>query len=82
MIPVPKKVNLRKCPNYRTISLISHSSKILLTIILNRMNPQVECILSVEQAAFRKGRSMFEHILNYRNLMELWRTKKTYFTTS
>ena len=49
VIPIPKKCNLRKCENYRTLSLISHSSKMLLRIILSRLNPQVERILSDEQ---------------------------------
>ena len=33
VIPIPKKGNLRKCENYRTLSLISYSSTILLRII-------------------------------------------------
>ena len=37
IIPLPKKENLRKCNNYRTISLISHPSKVLLTVINNRL---------------------------------------------
>ena len=28
VIPIPKKGNLKQCQNYRTISLISHPSKI------------------------------------------------------
>ena len=70
VIPIPKKGNLRKCENYRTLRLISHSSKKCLRIILNRLNPQVERILSDEQAGFRKGRSTVEHIFNCRILME------------
>ena len=70
VIPIPKIGNLRKCKNYRTLSLISHSSKIMLRIILNRLNPQVECILSDEQAGFRKGKSTVEQIFNCRILME------------
>ena len=70
VIPIPKKGNLRKCENYRTLSLISHSRKMLLRIILNRLNPQVERILSDEQAGFRKGRSTVEQIFNCRILME------------
>ena len=70
VIPIPKKDNLGKCENYRTLSLISHSSKMLLRIILNRLNPQVEHILSDEQAGFRKGRSTVEQIFNCRILME------------
>ena len=41
VIPIPKKGNLRKYENYRTLSLLSHSSKMWLRIILNRFNLQV-----------------------------------------
>ena len=34
VIPLPKKGNLKQCQNYRTISLISHPSKIMLRLIL------------------------------------------------
>ena len=34
IIPLPKKGNPRQCGNYRTISLISHSSKIMLRVIV------------------------------------------------
>ena len=70
IIPIPKKGDLKKCSNYRTISLISHTSKILLRIILNRLTPQAEDILADEQAGFRKDRSTTEQILNCRILME------------
>ena len=70
IVPIPKKGNLRKCENYRTLSLICHSSKILLRIILNRLTSQAEEILSEEKAGFRKGRSTTEQIFNYRNLIE------------
>ena len=29
-IPIPKKGNARECPNYHTIALISHTSKVML----------------------------------------------------
>ena len=32
-IPVPKKGNAKECSNYRTITLISHASKIMLKIL-------------------------------------------------
>ena len=70
VIPIPKKGNLRKCENYRTLSQISHTSNIFLRIILNILNPQVERILSDKQAGFRKGRSTVEQIFNCRILME------------
>ena len=70
IIPIPKKGDSRKCSNYHTLSLIPHASKILLRIILNRLNPQAETILAEEQAGFRKSRSTIEQILNCRILME------------
>ena len=53
IIPVPKKGNLKQCQNYRTISLISHPSKVMLQILLNRLKSQSEKLLSEEQARFR-----------------------------
>ena len=35
IITLPKKGNLQLCQNYRTISLISHPSKVMLKILLN-----------------------------------------------
>ena len=58
------------CQNYRTISLISHPSKVMLKIILNRLQPQAEEIIAEEQAGFRAGRSTTEQIFNLRILCE------------
>ena len=70
IITLPKKGNLQLCQNYRTISLISHASKVMLKIILNRLNPQAEEIIAEEQAGFRSGRSTTEQIFNLRVLCE------------
>ena len=70
IIPLPKKGDIKNCEKYRTVSLISYSSKILLRIILNRLTPQTENILSEEQAGIRKNRSTTEQILNCRLIME------------
>ena len=32
-IPIPKKGNAKECSNYRTVALISHTSKVLLKIL-------------------------------------------------
>ena len=32
-IPIPKRGNAKECPNYHTIALISHASKVTLKII-------------------------------------------------
>ena len=42
VLTLPKKGNLLQCQKSRTISLISHPSKIMLKIILNRLKPQAE----------------------------------------
>ena len=42
--------------NYHTISLISHTSKIMLKILQTRLQQYVNCELSDVQAGFRKGR--------------------------
>ena len=62
----PKKGNLQLCQNYRTISLISHPSMVMLRILLNRLKPQAEEIIKEEQAGFRAGRSTTEQIFSLR----------------
>ena len=47
VITLPKKSNLQQCQNYRTISLISHPSKVMLKVILNRLKPQAEKIIAL-----------------------------------
>ena len=70
VITLPKKGNLQQCQNYRTISFISHPSKVMLKIILNKLEPQAEKIIAEEQAGFRAGRSTVEQIFNLRILCE------------
>ena len=55
MIPIPKKSNAMDCADYRTISLISHASKILLKILNNRIQAKADMMLSKTQFGFRKG---------------------------
>ena len=69
-LTMPKKGDITKCENYRTISLINHSSKILLEIIRSRMKPYVEAILAEEQARFRPGRSTLEQVFALKMLIQ------------
>ena len=62
IITIPKKGNLQICNNYRTISLISHLSKVMLKVLVNRLKQQAEEIVAEEQAGFRTGRSTTEQI--------------------
>ena len=63
-IPVPKKRNAKECSNYRTIALISHTSKVMLKILQARLQQYVNCELLDVQAGFRKGRGTREQIAN------------------
>ena len=57
-IPIPKKGNAKECSNYRTIALISHTSKAMIKILQARLLQYMNCELPDAQAGFRKGRGM------------------------
>ena len=52
-IPTPKKDNAKECSNYRTIALISHTSKVRLKILQARLQQYVNHKLPDVQAGFR-----------------------------
>ena len=60
----PKKGNAKECSNYRTIALISHTSKVMLKILQSRLQQYVNCELPDFQAGFRKGRGTRDQIAN------------------
>jgi len=63
---------VRECENYRTIALISLTSKILLKIIYKRMESMIQTELPVNQAGFRKWRGTRDHIANLK-----WKGKES-----
>ena len=70
IVPVPKKGDLTNPNNYRGIALTSIVAKILNRMILNRIRPEVEKILRINQNGFRPGRSTTSHILTLRRIIE------------
>ena len=54
-ISLPKKGDSRVCSNNRTISLISHESKVLLKEIQRRLEKHLNREIQIEQASFQKG---------------------------
>ena len=44
-ILIPKKGNLKECSNYCTITLISHTSKVMLKILQARLQQYMNCEL-------------------------------------
>ena len=63
-IPLPKKGSAKECSTYCTIALISHASKLMLKILLARLQQYVNQELPDVQAGFRKGRETRDQIAN------------------
>ena len=70
-VPIPKTGNAKKCSHYRTIALISHSSKVMFKILHARLQQYLNCELPDVQAGFRKGRATRDQIANIH-----WNIKK------
>ena len=70
IITLSTKGNLQLCQNYRTISLISSPSEVMLQVILNGLECQAEEIIAVEQPGSRAGKNATEQIFNLRILCE------------
>ena len=60
----------KECSNYRTIALISHTSKVMPQILQARLQQYVNCELPNVQAGFRKGRRTRDQIANIRWIIE------------
>ena len=69
-IPFPTKGNAKECPNYYTIALISHISKVMLNILQARLQQLVNCEHPDVPAGFRKGRGTRDQIVNIRWIIE------------
>ena len=69
-IPIQKKGNVKECSNYRTITPISHASKVMLKILQDRLQQYVNRELPDVQAGFRKGRGTKDQIANIRWIIE------------
>ena len=63
-IPIPKKVQAKKCSNYCTTALISHASKVMLKILQATLQQHVNRELPDVQSGFRKGRGTRDPIAN------------------
>ena len=60
----------KECSNYRTIALISQTSKVMLKILQARLQQYMNCELPDVQAGFRKGRGTRDQIASIRWIME------------
>ena len=62
----PKERQCQRMLNYRTIALISHTSKVMLKILQARLQQYVNYELPNVQSGFRKGRATRDQIANIR----------------
>ena len=60
----------KECSNYRTIALISHTSKVILKILQVRLQQYMNCELPDVKAGFRKGRGTRDQIANIHWIIE------------
>ena len=63
-VPIPKKGNAKECSNYRTIAVISQTTKEILNILQARLQQYMNSELPDVQAGFRKGRGTRDQIAN------------------
>jgi len=80
IVTVPKKSGENFCEQFRTLSLLTHASKILTKIINRRIKGKVEQYLKNDQYGFRRQKGTREAILGLRVLIEkqIDRNKITY----
>jgi len=70
IVPIHKKGDKTYCNNYRGISLLATTYKILSNILLSRLIPYAKEIIGNHQCSFRRNRSTIDHIFCIRQILE------------
>ena len=70
LVKLPKKRDLSLCNNWRGITLLSIPSKILCSVILQRIKTEVDKTLGDEQAGFGQEHSYVDQIATLRIIVE------------
>jgi len=70
IVPIHKQGDKTDRNNYRSISLLSTTYKILYNILLSKLNPYVREIIGDHQCGFRRNRSTIDHIFRIRQILE------------
>lgn len=69
-IALPKKPSAIECEDYRTISLMSHITKILLRIIMKRMRAKIHPEIGEEQFGFMPDKGTRNAVFVLKNIIE------------
>ena len=72
VVTLQKKHNAKVCSDFRTISLLSHASKIVIKVLHNRIEVKANAIHTIgeDQFGFRRGKGTREAIGSLRILAE------------
>ena len=70
IVPMYKKGDKTDCNNYRGISLLPTTYKILSNILLSRLIPYAEGVIGAHQCGFQCNRSSTDHIFCTRQILE------------
>ena len=70
VVKLPKKGNLANCNNWRGITLLSVPGKAFCSILIQRLQNELDTTLREEQAGFRPKRSCCDQIFTLRNIIE------------
>ena len=70
IVPIHKKGVKTDCNNYRGISLLPATYKILSNILLSRLIPYAKEIIGDHQCVFRRNRSTIDHIFCICQILE------------
>ena len=80
--PIPKKGNAKQCSNYHTIALISHSSKVMLTVLQARLQHYMNSEIPDVQAGFGKGRGTIDQIANISGSLKKQESSREIFASA
>jgi hypothetical protein len=70
IVPIYKMGDKTDCNNYRRISLLSSTHKILSIILLDRLNQHANEVTGHHQCRFRRNRSTMDQIFYIRQILE------------
>lgn len=70
LCPIHKKGDSTVCANYRGISLLNISYKVLSSVLCERLKPIVNNLIGPYQCGFRPGKSTIDQIFTLRQILE------------
>ena len=78
IVPIYKKGDKKDCSNYRGLSILSTTYKVLSNILLSKLTPYTEENIGYHHCGFRRNRSTTDHIICIRQILEkIWEYNKS-----